>query len=108
VVSVVGRRIATGITDQSGKCMFVSLPPGDYLVRVYRTGYVPASSQLVLAAPGVGTAWSFVLKAQPAVFLEPIPKEQRQVYAAGFVGEEPTLRPTSEAPAGDGDDDHGE
>lgn len=109
VVSVVGRRIATGITDQSGKCMFVSLPPGDYLVRVHRAGYVPASSQLVLAAPGVGTAWSFVLREQPAVFLEPIPKEQpRQVYAAGFVGEEPTLRPTSEAPAADGDDDHDE
>ena len=109
VVSVVGRRIATGITDQSGKCMFVSLPPGDYLVRVHRTGYVPASSQLVLAAPGVGTAWSFVLRAQPAVFLEPIPKDEaRQVYAAGFVGEEPTLRPTGEAPAGDGDDDHDE
>jgi hypothetical protein len=109
VVSVVGRRIATGITDQSGKCMFVSLPPGDYLVRVHRAGYVPASSQLVLAAPGVGTAWSFVLREQPAVFLEPIPKEQpRQVYAAGFVGEEPTLRPTSEAPAVDGDDDHDE
>ena len=108
-VTVVGRRIATGITDQSGKCMFVSLPPGDYLVRVHRAGYVPASSQLVLAAPGVGTAWSFVLREQPAVFLEPIPKEQpRQVYAAGFVGEEPTLRPTSEAPAADGDDDHDE
>jgi len=109
VVSVVGRRIATGITDQAGKCMFVSLPPGDYLVRVHRTGYVPASSQLVLAAPGVGTAWSFVLRAQPAVFLEPIPKDEaRQVYAAGFVGDEPTLRPAGDAPVGDGDDDHDE
>ena len=109
IVSVVGRRIATGTTDQSGKCLFVSLPPGDYLVRVQRPGYVPASSQLVLAAAGVGTAWSFVLKEQPTVFLEPIPKEQpRQVYAAGFVGEEPTLGPTNAAPANDGDDDHGE
>jgi len=109
VVSVVGRRIATGITDQAGKCMFVSLPPGDYLVRVHRTGYVPASSQLVLAAPGVGTPWSFVLRAQPAVFLEPIPKDEaRQVYAAGFVGDEPTLRPAGDAPVGDGDDDHDE
>ena len=110
VVSVVGRRIATGITDQSGKCMLDSLPPGDYLVRVHRTGYMPASSQLVLAAPGVGTAWSFVLKAQPAVFLEPISKEPaRQVYTAGFVGgDEPTLRPTNEAPPSDGDDDHDE
>ena len=109
IVSVVGRRIATGITDQSGKCMFVSLPPGDYLVRVHRPGYVSASSLLVLAAPGVGTAWSFVLKEQPAAFLEPIEKDQpRQVYAASFVGEEPTLRPASAAPSGDGDDDHGE
>jgi hypothetical protein len=109
VVSVVGRRIATGVTDQTGKCTFVSLPPGDYLVRVHRPGYVSASSLLVIAAPGVGTAWSFVLKQQPSAFLEPVEKDQaRPVYAAGFVGEEPTLRPAGSASSDEGDDDHGE
>jgi TonB dependent receptor-like, beta-barrel/Carboxypeptidase regulatory-like domain len=108
VVTAVGRRIMTGVTNRDGRCQFTSLPPGDYLVRVHRPGFVPASTLLVLAGPGAGATWSFVLKAQPAVFLEPADQDQqRSVYAAGFVGDGPTLQPVGSSSSGDGDD-HGE
>ena len=109
IVSAVGRRIATGVTDKVGKCALASLPAGDYLVRVRRPGYVSASSLLVLAGPGMGTTWSFVLKPQPTVFFEPADdtNDPRAVFTAGFIGDEPTLRPVTPAPT-QGDDDHGE
>ena len=72
IVTAVGKRIATGVTDKTGRCDLSSLPAGDYLVRVHRAGYLPARSLVVLATPGVGTTWSFLLKPQPAAFLEPI------------------------------------
>src|SRR4026209_3033878 len=63
-VSAIGRRIVTGVTDSDGRCTFTALPPGDYLVRVHRPGFVSASSLLVLDGPGVSTTWSFELKPQ--------------------------------------------
>ena len=64
IVSAVGRRIVTSVTDEQGRCVFSALPAGDYLVRVHRTGYVSTSSLLVLAGPGANSTWSFVLKTQ--------------------------------------------
>ena len=103
VVSVVGRRIATGITDQSGtlhvrrRCLRATTWCGSI---------EPATSRRAVSscspAPGVGTTWSFVLKAaarrrSSSRFRQTM---ARQVYAAGFVGEEPRCGRTGEAPAG--------
>jgi TonB dependent receptor-like, beta-barrel/Carboxypeptidase regulatory-like domain len=107
VVTAVGRRIVTAVTDKDGHCQFTALPPGDYLIRVHRPGFVSASTLLVLAGPGAGVTWSFVLKAQPAVFLESGQDQPRSVFAAGLVGDEPVLQPIGSSSSGDGDD-HGE
>ena len=107
IVTVVGRRVVVGVTDSNGKCVFSSLPAGDYLVRVHRPGFVSASSLLVLGGPNAGTSWSFVMNAQPAAFLEPVDAPARPVYAAGLVGDEPTLRPAGTTVL-DGGEDQGE
>ena len=95
IVSAIGRRIVTGVTDSEGRCTFTALPPGDYLVRVHRPGFISASSLLVLGGPGVSTTWSFVLKPQPAVFLEEdSPRSPNGVLAAGvIVGDGAALQP---------------
>ena len=95
IVSAIGRRIITGVTDSDGRCTFTALPPGDYLVRVHRPGFISASSLLVLGGPGVSTTWSFVLKPQPAVFIEEdSPRSPNGVLAAGMiVGDGAALQP---------------
>lgn len=107
VVTLVGRRVIVGVTDDAGKCVFSSLPPGEYLVRVHRPGFVSTRSLLVLGGANAGTSWSFVLTAQPDAFLEPADDPARAIYAAGLVGDEPTLRPVGTATQ-DGDEDQGE
>jgi hypothetical protein len=101
IVSVIGRRIVTSVTDDEGRCVFGALPAGDYLVRVHRSGYVSTSSLLVLAGPGASTTWSFVLKAPSPRALDP--REARtaspQVLAAGFVGS--AIEPATDGPAED-------
>jgi hypothetical protein len=112
VVSAIGRRIVTGVTDQEGRCVFTSLPAGDYLVRVHRPGFVSSSSLLVLAGPGVSTTWSFVLKAQPTTIASAKEPRQPAVMTAGFVGSgSATLQPPDATPVdpdAPGDHDHGE
>lgn len=109
IVSAIGRRIVTSVTDDEGRCTFNSLPAGDYLVRVHRSGYVSTSSLLVLAGPGASTTWSFVLKPQLARAVDPrTAKKSPEVLAAGFVGTT-ALEPASPAPAeSDTDHDHSE
>jgi Carboxypeptidase regulatory-like domain len=111
VVSAVGRRIVTGVTNEEGECTFASLPAGDYLVRVFSEGHVPVSSLLVIGAPGVGTTWSFVLEDDDAG-VAPAGSERRDVLAAGFIGAgEAGVQAAGPPPSGvadDGDHDHGE
>jgi hypothetical protein len=111
IVSAIGRRIITGVTDSEGRCTFTALPPGDYLVRVHRPGFISASSLLVLGGPGVSTTWSFVLRPQPAVFIEEdSPRAPNGVLAAGLiVGDGTALQPPLPASTTPDDDhDHGE
>ena len=101
VVSVIGRRIVTSVTDEDGRCVFKALPAGDYLVRVHRAGYVPTSSLLVLAGPGASTTWSFVLKtpSPESMDLRQARDASAQVLTAGFVGS--ALQPVEPSPAED-------
>jgi hypothetical protein len=88
IVSAVGRRIVTSVTDELGRCSFNALPAGDYLVRVHRAGYVSTSTLIVLAGTGASTTWSFVLKTQSASAVDS--KQARrspEILAAGFVGD---------------------
>ena len=103
VVSAVGRRIVTGVTDADGRCALAALPAGDYLVRVFRDGYVSTSDMLVIGAPGLSTTWTFVLTPQT----DRVDAEAPEVMAAGFVGGDASLGPAV-APARDEEHDHGE
>ena len=110
IVSAVGRRIVTSVTDDEGRCVFSALPAGDYLVRVHRTGYVSTSSLLVLAGPGANTTWSFVLKTQSTRAVDPRVAHQSapEVLAAGIVGNA-AFEPAVPAPAEDeSEHDHSE
>jgi len=102
IVSVVGRRIVTSVTDEQGRCVFSALPAGDYLLRVHRTGYVSTSSLLVLAGPGANTTWSFVLKTQSPRAVDPrkARKSSPDILAAGFIGNT-ALEPAEPTPAED-------
>ena len=109
IVSIIGRRIMTSVTDEEGRCVFGALPAGDYLVRVHRSGYVPTSSLLVLAGPGASTTWSFVLKSPSPKAVDP--KHARgqapAVMTAGFSGA--LVEPAETTPAEDeATHDHGE
>jgi hypothetical protein len=113
VVSAVGRRIVTGMTDEAGRCSFNALPAGDYLVRVHRSGYVSTSTLIVLAGTGTSTTWSFVLKPTSPRALDP--KDARraspQIVAAGFVGDTTIAAAAPEAAREEDDDeahDHSE
>ncbi|MBK5298567.1 MAG: carboxypeptidase regulatory-like domain-containing protein, partial [Vicinamibacteria bacterium] len=102
IVSAVGRRIVTSVTDDQGRCVFSALPAGDYLVRVHRTGYVSTSSLLVLAGPGANTTWSFVLKTQSPRAVDPrqARKASPDILAAGVIGNT-AFEPADPAPAED-------
>lgn len=108
IVSAVGRRIVTGVTDESGRCSFSALPAGDYLVRVHRSGYVSTSTLIVLAGTGTSTTWSFVLKPQVARAMDP--KDARraspQIVAAGFVGDTSIAAAAPEAAREDDEETH--
>lgn len=113
VVSAVGRRILTGVTDETGRCTFRSLPAGDYLIRVFRDGFVPASTLLIVAAPGVSTTWSFVMQRRPDGHDREADAESPDVLAAGFFGAAgaSALQPGEAQPVepvDDTDHDHGE
>lgn len=110
IVSAIGRRIVTSVTDENGRCAFSALPAGDYLVRVHRAGYVSSSSLLVLAGPGANTTWSFVLKPDSARAMDPRKaRRSPEILAAGFVGNA-AIEPASPPPSGDDESthDHGE
>jgi hypothetical protein len=107
IVSAVGRRIVTSVTDELGRCSFSALPAGDYLVRVHRAGYVSTSSLIVLAGAGASTTWSFVLKPQPARAVDPAQARRAPaILAAGFVGDTSIAAGTAPDVTADNEDSH--
>jgi hypothetical protein len=63
IVSAVGRRIVTSVTDEQGRCVFSALPPATTRARApdrVRLDQQPARAR----RPGANTTWSFVLKTQ--------------------------------------------
>jgi hypothetical protein len=107
IVSAVGRRIVTSVTDELGRCSFNALPAGDYLVRVHRAGYGSTSTLIVLAGTGASTTWSFILKPQSARAIDP--KQARkspEIVAAGFVGDTSLAAADSDDIAEDSEETH--
>jgi hypothetical protein len=100
IVSAVGGRTVTAMTDTRGRCTLASLPAGDYLVRVHRTGFAVANSLIVKVSAGDTSSH--------AVVLSPLGAESAPgVLAAGFAP--PGTAGTDEAEASDAaDHDHSE
>jgi hypothetical protein len=112
VVSAVGRRIVTSVTDEEGRCEFDALPAGDYLVRVHREGFEPATSLLVLGGQGASSTWSFVLKRQPERAATARDMRRTAAVLTASILPTPAAGAAPEAPAAGEDEesthDHGE
>ncbi|HEX7088045.1 MAG TPA: TonB-dependent receptor [Vicinamibacterales bacterium] len=111
VVSAVGRRIVTSVTDERGRCEFDALPAGDYLVRVHREGFVPATSLLVLGGQGASSTWSFVLKRQPERAVTASEVRRSSAVLTASIVPTPSVSAAEPEPAGADDEtshDHGE
>jgi hypothetical protein len=103
IVSAVGTRIASATTDAKGRCTIAALPPGEYLVRVHRTGFTVANSRIVRVVSGRVAAHAVVLT---PLSLDRLLAEEAdsnsELFAAGLVP-----AGTSGAQPSDEDDDHG-
>ncbi len=108
IVSAVGGRTATATTDTNGHCALVSLPAGDYLVRVHRTGFAVANSLVLRVTPGHITAHSVVLT--PIAIDRPVATkgESPGIMTAGFLPAGTTGLDPSTDPENDDDIDQSE
>jgi hypothetical protein len=77
IVSAVGGRTVTAMTDARGRCTLTPLPLGEYLVRVHRTGFTVANSLIVKVSEGDTSSHSVVLTPLGSESAPP-------VLAAGF------------------------
>ena len=61
IVSAVGGRTVTAMTDARGRCTLPALPAGEYLVRVHRSGFTVGNSLIVKVGAGDIAAHTVVL-----------------------------------------------
>jgi hypothetical protein len=109
IVSAVGGRTMTALTDASGHCTLASLPPGDYLVRVHRIGFVVGNSAIVRVSAGSTAAHQAVLRRSDAPIATIGTNVQPEILAAGFLAPSAATAGTAEAEgATDEGDDHSE
>jgi hypothetical protein len=118
VVSALGTRTATAVTDQGGRFEISTLTPGPYLVRAHITGYEGSRGQIVEVRASARTSSSIALRYAGAVAATVSVPASLPVVAAGLgVGAEsqapvvpepaPAISPA--VPAGSpADDDHSE
>ena len=62
VVSALGSTSAFAVSDQLGQFSLRQLPPGAYLVRAHRQGYLTVRGTIVEVRPAVRTPSSFTLR----------------------------------------------
>jgi hypothetical protein len=113
IVSAVGGRTAIGTTDADGRCT-LSLPAGEYLLRVHRVGFGTPNSLVVRVRPGSTAAHDVVL--EPVVAGKSAARDgssgEPQVLAAGFYASSSALAEGTtgiDVTAGDeSDHDHSE
>jgi len=66
VVSALGGTTAFAVSDKAGRYSLKQLPPGPYLVRVHRSGFITARSTMVNVRPAGRSASSFTLRKEGA------------------------------------------
>ena len=99
-----GSSSASAVTDRNGSFTLRSLPPGSYIVRAQRVGYVASRRQIVQVAGSGPTRFSVTLQRSAAS------TETPRILAAGVVhGAEPlALSPGDETDASGTETDPGE
>jgi hypothetical protein len=82
MVSALGARNATAVTDHGGRFELRTLSPGPYVVRAHLTGYVGSRGQIVEVRASTRTASSIALRR--AIGVTPVaPADKIPVLAAG-------------------------
>jgi hypothetical protein len=99
IVSAVGGRTVTALTDASGHCTLRALPPGDYLVRVHRAGFAVGNSLVVRVRAGATASHEAVLRRADAAVATIGTNAQPEILAAGFLP--PAAATTGTAPSSD-------
>jgi hypothetical protein len=99
IVSAVGGRTMTALTDASGHCTLRSLPPGDYVVRVHRVGFIVGNSLVVRVKPGATASHEAVLRRADSAVATIGTNPQPEILAAGFLP--PAAATTGTASSGD-------
>jgi hypothetical protein len=114
IVSAVGGRTAVGTTDADGRCT-LSLPAGEYLLRVHRIGFGSPNSMIVRVRSGAIAAHDVVLTPIATARKTDAPHAETQVLAAGFMAGASTIQTIERevvvdeiAVPGEGDHDHSE
>ena len=86
MVSALGAKTATAVTDRGGRFEIRTLTPGPYLVRAHITGYVGSRGQIVEVRASARTSSSIALRHASAVAPTPSVPATLPVLAAGLGG----------------------
>ena len=120
MVSALGAKTATAVTDRGGRFEIRTLAPGPYLLRAHITGYEGSRGQIVEVRASARTSSSLALRYAGSVALSAVPSAATNlpVLTAGLggaaelqapVAEGPVPAPLQAAPSDSrAEDDHGE
>ena len=99
MVSALGAKTATAVTDRGGRFEIRTLRPGPYLVRAHITGYVGSRGQIVEVRASARTSSSIALRHAGSVALpHTVGGGQPALLAAGLGGAAESQAPVAEIP----------
>jgi hypothetical protein len=84
MVSAIGAKNATAVTDRGGRFEIRTLSPGPYVIRAHVTGYVGSRGHIVEVRASTRTASTIALRRATAVTIPAVPAARVPVLVAGL------------------------